>query len=257
MSPVRPIRDLGLALGFLTVLPVGRDRPAKGAAAAVGFYPWVGWVLGGAGAGLAWLLGLVGADAFLTAALVVGAWGLGTRMLHWDGLADTADGLWGSFERERRLEIMRDSRVGSFGATAVVLTALVQVAAVSAAVSRGSLWALVAAPVVARVAAVGAAWTLPAARREGLGLTAMERPGAYALVAASLGVLALGLLAFWAAPLPLAITVAAGVVAGIALPRVLAARAGGMTGDLFGATVLGVETAVLVAAALVGRGGGI
>ncbi len=63
----------------------------------------------------------------LVGAAVIAAWALLTRFLHWDGLADTTDGLLGGSTPERRLEIMRDSRVGSFGVTAIVMVALLQV----------------------------------------------------------------------------------------------------------------------------------
>ena len=136
-----------------------------------------------------------GLGALLVAALVLAAWALLTRFLHWDGLADAFDGLWGGATRERRLEIMRDSRVGSFGVAAMMMTALVQLAAMALLVERGALWAIVAAPVLARAAASAAAWTLPAARRDGLGLTAMEAPGFYDVTVTAAALLAL--VALW------------------------------------------------------------
>lgn len=255
MSRVRPLRDFALALGFLTVLPLGREWPEGGAPGAVGFYPWVGFVLGAEGWLVAWLLQLPGAGDALTmllaGAVVVTLWALTTRMLHWDGLADTADGLWGSFDRERRLEIMRDSRVGSFGVTAVVLTALLQASACGVVLLAGRPWVLLMAPVLGRGAAAVAAWTLPAARTEGLGLTAVNRPGAYAMSVAVLALVALLAIGHLTAPrAPFFATLVVGILAAVVLPRLLARRVGGMTGDLFGAVVLGVETVVLVMGAL-------
>jgi adenosylcobinamide-GDP ribazoletransferase len=262
----RPLRDFAGALGFLTLLPFGRmweGEPPR----SVGWYPWVGWVLGMVVALPLWLAQLAGATldgirALLVASLVVAAWALLTRFLHWDGLADTFDGIWGGATRERRLEIMRDSRIGSFGAAAMLMTALVQVAAVAAVVAGGAWWALVAAPVVARFAAANAAWTLPPARREGLGLTAMDEPGAYDIIVAVLAVAALAKFAvlaptgavFGALPstgaiAPALVTCTAGLLAAFVVPRTLSRSVGGMTGDLFGATVLIVETLVLVVAA--------
>lgn len=254
-SRVRPIRDFALALGFLTALPVGREWPEGGAADAVGFYPWVGWVLGAAAWLVSWLLQAAGAFSAATllvgGAVIVAVWAVATRMLHWDGLADTADGVWGAYEVRKRLEIMRDSRVGSFGATAVALTALLQVAATGAVLVAGRPWVLVCAPVLARGAVSLAAWTLPAARTEGLGLTAVARPSAYAAVVAGLAVLGLLVLGHLTAPAVTFLgTLAVGVAAAVVVPRMLARSVGGMTGDLFGATVLVVEAAVLVAGAL-------
>ncbi len=253
---MRPLRDLALALGFLTLLPVGRRWPEGGAPDAVGFYPWVGWVLGAEAVLVAWALRLAapssGARQLLIGALVIASWALTTRLLHWDGLADSADALWGSHDRERRLEIMRDSRIGSFGTAAVVLVALLQAAGAASLLEHGALWALVLAPVLGRAAASFAAWTLPAARREGLGLTVVRRPSAYAAAAAAAAVLALLVLGHLTAPrVPFFLTSGIGCLAGIAVPRVLARPVEGMTGDLFGATILTVETIVLMAGALV------
>lgn len=257
----RPLHDAAAAVGFLTLLPVGRKWPEGAPPRAVGWYAWVGWLLGlPAGAAVAWAVWLrghapVGGD-MLVGALVIGAWAMLTRLLHWDGLADTADGLWGGRDREHKLEIMRDSRIGSFGAAAMVFVAIVQVAAVADMVHGGVVWPIVAAPVLGRFAASVGAWTLPAARREGLGLTAMDRPGVYDVAVA---VLAVAVLHFLRTPLPgfgadgvklMAVTLM-GLIAGFVTPRLLAKRVGGMTGDLFGATVLIVEMVVLVAGAVV------
>lgn len=251
----RPLQDFALALGFLTALPVGREWPEQGAAGAVGFYAWVGWVLGAAALLVAWLLRLAGAFSGATllvgGAVIVAGWAVATRMLHWDGLADSADALWGAYEPKKRLEIMRDTRVGSFGATAIALTVLLQVTAAGAVLASGRAWVLVCAPVLGRAAVSLAAWTLPAARKEGLGLTVVQRPSAYGGIVAGLAVAGLLVLGHLTAPAgTFFATLAVGVVAAVAVPRLLARSVGGMTGDLFGATVLVVEAVVLVAGAL-------
>jgi adenosylcobinamide-GDP ribazoletransferase len=249
--------DLAAAIGFLTLLPIGRHWPDDRMPRSVGWYPWVGWLLGGLAAGTLWLLTrfygpLTGSRALLAASCVVALWALLTRLLHWDGLADSVDGLWGGSTRDRRLEIMRDSRIGSFGAAAMLMTAIVQVAALTVVIERGSLWVVVVAPVIARFAIALAAWELPNARREGLGLTAMAAPGVYDRLVA--GCAALALLAFVVAGVPsrtMVIVAAVGFIAGLLVPRGLARPVGGMTGDLFGATVLLVELSVLLAGAVV------
>lgn len=252
---MRLLRDLGYAFGFLTVLPVGREWPDGGAPDASGFYPWVGWALGAVAVLVALACRALAGPADLTllvgAALVLAAWALLTRMLHWDGLADTVDGLWGASTAERRLEIMRDSRVGSFGVTAVVLLALLQVSSLGAVLANGRLWVLVVAPVLGRAAIPVAAWTQPAARRDGLGLSVVRRPSLYAVAVAGLAVFGLLVLGHLTAPAPAFFgTLALGVLAALAVPRLLARPVGGMTGDLFGATVLIVETVVLLGGAL-------
>jgi len=251
-----PFSDLAAAIGFLTLLPIGREWPKGTTPRSVGWYPWVGWLLGGLAAGPLWLLmrysgPLTGSRALLAAACVVALWALLTRFLHWDGLADSFDGLWGGNTRDRRLEIMRDSRIGSFGAAAMLMAGLLQVAAVTVVIERGSLWVLVAAPVIGRFAAALAAWELPSARTEGLGLTAMGAPGLYERLVA--GLAGLALLAFVVLGVPshtFVIVGALGFIAGMLVPRGLARPVGGMTGDLFGATVLLVEVCVLLVGAV-------
>ncbi len=255
--PPRPLSDFASAVGFLTLLPIGRTWPDGRPPRSVGWYPWVGWVLGG-GVGLAlWsherFWGpLHGSLALLAGVGIVVVWGVLTRFLHWDGLADSFDGLWGGQTPERRLEIMRDSRIGSFGAAAMLMVALLQVAAVTALIEKGALWVIVAAPVIARFSAALAAWELPNARKDGLGLTAMGAPGIYDRAVA--GVAALALLGFVFAGLPTHTfiwVVGIGFVSGLIVPRLLSKPVGGMTGDLFGATVLLVEVCVLVTGVIV------
>ena len=249
----RPIADLAAAVGFLTMLPAGRWDEAC-PPRAVGWYGWVGWLIGAPVAGVAWLLlrFVMPARPMLTlllGVLIVGVWALLTRALHWDGLADTFDAIWGGSGPQRRLEIMRDSRIGSFGAVAILFTALVEVVAVAALVEVGALWVLVMAAVIARGAASAAAWTMPAARREGLGLTAMGDPGPYDVIVTAAACLVLLVFAPFA-PAPFFAVLAMGVTAAFAVPRLLARGVGGMTGDLFGATVLLVEAIVLLTGAL-------
>ena len=255
--PPRPLSDFAAAVGFLTLLPIGRTWKDGRTPRSVGWYAWVGWVLAAITVvPLFFVQGYLGKPdtlhALLYAVLVVAAWALLTRFLHWDGLADTFDGLWGGQTPERRLEIMRDSRIGSFGAAAMGLVALVQVAAVTILISRGLLWPLLVAPVVARFSASLAAWELPAARREGLGLTAMGHAGTYERLVAGAGVfLLIGLLSFGVASRQFVLVTGAGLIAGLVVPRALSKPVEGMTGDLFGATVLLVETLVFLVGAVI------
>ncbi len=251
-----PIHDFAAAIGFLTLLPVGRTWRDGVMPRSTGWYPWVGWMLGGSAAVAAtgvmsWKGHPPQGGAVLGGALIVAAWAVLTRFLHWDGLADTFDGIWGGDTPQRRLDIMRDSRIGSFGAAAMLMVALVQVGAVADLLHAGSLWPLVAAPVLGRLAVAAAAWSMPAARTDGLGLTAVGTGRTYERLVGALALLAL--LAF--VPLgvstrELLIVSAAGVFAALTVPGALAKPVGGMTGDLFGATVLIVESVVLVVAAV-------
>lgn len=255
--PARPLSDFAAAIGFLTLLPLGRTWPEGRAPRSVGWYGWVGWLLAVIAVLPLFLaqhyLGAPDtARALLFGVLVVAVWALLTRFLHWDGLADSADGIWGGHTPERRLEIMRDSHVGAFGIAAMGLVALTQVASVTLLISRGILWPLLVAPVVARFSASLAAWELPAARADGLGRSAVGHAGPYERLVA--GAAALGLIvciSLGAVSNQFVLVTGAGVIAGMAIPRMLSKPVGGMTGDLLGATILLVETvALLVAAAL-------
>ena len=229
-----------LALGFLTALPVrppGGLRPGDlGRAAA--WFPLVGLALGtalwGAYHGLS-----VGMPQEATAVLVVAAWAVLTGGLHLDGLADCCDGLLGSADRQRRMAIMQDPRIGAFGVAGVSLLLLLKFAAVSGiADGRG----LILVPILGRSATLVVARLRPA-RAEGLG-AAMQHELRGWVVGLSLAVSMLG--AAWfggrgAAALILAYLTAFGVGA---LAR---ARLGGQTGDVLGATCELAEAVALLA----------
>ncbi len=107
---------------------------------------------------------------------MVAIWALLTRMLHFDGLADVADGFWGSHDRGRRLEIMADSHTGAFGATAIALTAIVEVAAIGSIIAVPHELALLLVPAFARFSATAGCWLGSPARDGGLGRSVMARP---------------------------------------------------------------------------------
>ena len=167
-----------------------------------------------------------------------------TGGFHEDGLADTADALGGS-DRERRLEIMKDPRIGTFGALALVLSLLVRVLALGSLGPLDGLLALVAAHALGRAAATAAMIAFPAAGPDGLGqsYTAHLPRAATGAVAALAGA--------GAASLGLTGAVALGAtVLGGALVAVSARRLfGGTTGDVLGAVEQIGEMAVLVSVA--------
>lgn len=256
MSRPTPIRDLAMATTLLTVVPLPVPPTASPAEKpdAASWFPLVGLAIGSLGWGVARLaaaLGVGGARTSLVAVLVVIAWATVTRLLHWDGLADVADAFWGGHTPARRLEIMADSATGAFGATAIVLVALVEVAAVSALLGGGARLALLFAPALARFAATFACWLGAPARPGGLGASVMRRPGALGVVAAAFVGVACGVGAFYAfGLLGLGCAVVA-IVAALVVPHLIAGRMGGVTGDVMGASVLLSEAFTLAAFALV------
>lgn len=247
----RPLRDFALAVTLLTGIPLRVSGPASsgGTTQCAGYFPLVGLALGAFVSGVLVLshryfygLGLVG--AVLVIAILAGV----TRLLHWDGLADVADAWF--VPRERRLAVMADSAIGAFGATCIVLVALLEVFALASLGSSAATGAAAAlAPVSGRLAATFAAWLGTPARPGGLGSSVMGRPTVFSAAVALLGVLGSGALArMLGAPLlPVVVVLGAGVVFALAVPHVVAHRMGGVTGDTMGASVLIVEAGVWVA----------
>jgi adenosylcobinamide-GDP ribazoletransferase len=232
--------DLLSALALLSRLPVPNHR-GTGAASAWAWPP-VGALLGALGAALASGALWLGVTPGVTAALVLALAAILTGGLHEDGLSDTADGLFGGWTRERRLEIMKDSRVGSYGVLALVLVTLARWSALTALLVFGGHWAaLVATGALSRAPMVLMMAVLPNARGEGLS-HATGQPGPItALVALGLAVLIAVTLTGWAG---LAMAAAA-LGAGVALAASALRRIGGQTGDVLGASQQLAEVACL------------
>jgi adenosylcobinamide-GDP ribazoletransferase len=244
-SPTRAADAVRGAVAFLTRVPVGRrplteDDVARGAA----LFPLVGAAVGAAVGGTAVLLDPT-LPPLLAAALAVAAELVLTGALHVDGLADTADAL-GAATRERALEIMRDSRIGAFGACAVAVDLLVRTAAVAALLERGgALVSLTAAGALGRAAILPLAALLPYARPTG-GLS--ERIGVPAAVLGGAAAVGLALaLAGWTGAAMIGAAALMTALLGIAYRR----RFGGITGDLLGAAVeVTVAASLLTSVAL-------
>lgn len=258
MSAVARLRDgLLLSAGTLSVLrvpaPSTVDRRVAGVAMATA--PLTVLPLALAAGVVALVADRLGLPPLVTAVLAVGTLALGTRALHWDGLADTADGLTASYDAERALAVMRTGDVGPAGTVAVVLVAGLQVAALAPVVDHDRGWLAVVLLVCASrgALAVACARGVPAARPDGLGAAHVGSvPPAVAVVvvlvvvAASVGATAL-LGSPWAG---LAGTLAAlAVTLGVVLRCVR--RVGGVTGDVLGACVELSLAALLVAASVV------
>ncbi|WP_186418918.1 adenosylcobinamide-GDP ribazoletransferase [Bosea sp. CS1GBMeth4] len=211
---------------------------------------------------IALLAGLAGVNAVLTAALAVTALVVTTGAFHEDGLADSADGLFGGHTPERRLEIMKDSRVGTFGALALGLSLLLRVTALAAILQGAGAWAAAAAMLVAapwsRVEGVRLLATVPPTRRDGASAS-VGRPARGVLpVAYGLsGIVAL--LAAAAGALPLGGVLLGLILSGLAvswLSRIAIRLIGGQTGDILGAAQQLGEIAIYLGLAIVIGWGG-
>lgn len=242
MKPV----DVVEAIALLTRLPVPAFDPRGHAAAWA--WPIAGLVvaiLAGLVASLALALGTPpGLAAGLALAVQISL----TGGLHEDGLADSADGFWGGHDRARRLEIMKDSRIGSYGVIALVLGLGLRWFALALVFEAGSLFApLVATASLSRATMAVLMAALPNARGSGLAET-VGRPGQDTALLAAGVALAVGFAAAgWTMLAPLFwLTLAA-----IGLAALAKAKIGGQTGDVLGCAQQVAEIAALIAFASV------
>ncbi|GAC1525305.1 MAG: adenosylcobinamide-GDP ribazoletransferase [Ramlibacter sp.] len=262
-----PLRHFLLALQYFTRVPVtGRLAHWAGYSpqrlrASAAHFPGVGAVVGSWAACVAIglllvlkstpLAGLVAATASTVATVLL------TGALHEDGLADVADGLGGSSEPERALEIMKDSRVGAFGALALVLVLLLKVSLL-ALIGAASTFKLGVALVLAHV--VSRAWPLLVIRwlpHVGDTARSKSKPLADHISGATLAagfawlLLAVGLAGWLQGALFVAAPLAASLVASLVMVRLFHRRLGGFTGDCLGATQQVCEIACYVGIAFV------
>ncbi len=250
------VDDLKAAIVFLTRLPprsVGVDeynRPDFRRGARV--FPLAGALIGVAGGVVLLVAAILGMPPLVSAGLAVTATMILTGGLHEDGLADTADSFGGA-TTERRLEIMDDSRVGTYGAAALIVSILLRVAAVAAIAARGPVaaaLALIAAEAVSRGALVWLWHDLPAARMSGLA----HETGPPDQNAMLIALIASGIIVF-VTELPtigLRATLLGCLLAAIAayaFARLTAQAIGGRTGDSLGACQQIALIAFLVGAA--------
>lgn len=233
------------AIIFLTRLPVRFPgvMPDDLHGRAIGWFPLVGALIGLAGAAVHAGATMVGLPPMLAAPIAIAAMLLLTGALHEDGLADVADGFGGGRDRAAKLEIMRDSRVGTFGAAALVLSLGVRAVALAyLATPVAVVAALVAAGAGSRAALPAVAGWLDPARSDGLAASQGRPKGSRVLMALGFG-LAVPLLVLGGDALPV---LAAGAVAALAMAALARRQIGGYTGDVLGAVQQMVEITMLL-----------
>lgn len=248
-APMQLARDLKVALSFSTRVPVLHAVAATGAdvARACWALPFAGALVGAIGALVYCVAVWAALPTMPAAALAVAATVLATGALHEDGLADVADGFGGGATRERKLEIMRDSRLGTYGACALVLSLLLRIGAL-ADLTQPALVAsaLLAAHIGARAVMPAVMWFVPRAKPDGLSASAGLPPVAGVVIAAILGAIALGI---GLGPGPGAIAVLVVLVGAAVVARLSIAQIGGQTGDVLGAVEQVSEILILLVAA--------
>ncbi|SFS81599.1 cobalamin-5'-phosphate synthase [Sulfitobacter marinus] len=231
------LAEIRLAVMMLTRLPVGDlQDPAPSLAEARWAYPLVGLIVGL----IAWAIhGLslwFGASPTLAAVLTLGSMILTTGAMHQDGLADFADGIWGGHDKARRLEIMRDSAIGSYGVLALILCCAVWVSALTQLGGQAGLFSFLAIGMLSRIAMTVCSVTLPLARTDGLGVLSSGTDTKWMLWA-GLAFVAVLLLGWQGVIVLIMIALVATLVATIARRRI-----GGQTGDVLGAVQFICET---------------
>jgi adenosylcobinamide-GDP ribazoletransferase len=238
------ITDFALAWRLLTAIPLpfAPDQATSTPGRAAGYFPLVGSILGLLLAGLGHFFYSFLPEG-LAAALLLALWAGLTGLLHLDGFMDSCDGLLPPRDPARRLEIMKDSRVGAFGVVGVILLFLLKFNALTALPASHRLPVLVATPVLARWAMTWAMARYPLARTEGLSVffksgLGWAQVGLASIVASAVSVLLLG----WLGALLLGVTWLTTTL----MARLAMARLSGLTGDVYGAICEVVEVVVLI-----------
>ncbi len=249
------VADLRMAASFVTILPVASSKPA-----ADGTVARATWALPVAGL----LVGLAGAFVYkvaircsltpnVAALLALATTALITGTLHEDGLADTADGLGGGRTRERKLEIMRDSRIGTYGVCALILSFGLRWSALATIANPLAVtFALCAAHAAARAGAPAFMLLVPPARPDGLSASAGAPPGRSVAIAFAAGTLVLALAL---GPGKALVGLVLLSLAGLLLARLAVRQIGGQTGDILGAFEQLGEILILLVAASFQVGG--
>lgn len=251
---MNPVKKFALTAACVTRLPLCSLPEADDSETMAGlskYLPAVGLLVGAILFGLSALLDLIKAEPLLSAAVLTVAWLLLTGGIHFDGLMDTADGIFSHRDQKRMLEIMADSRVGNFGAMAGWCVLLLKFAALGSLATSSLAGVLLVVPAWARWCETYAIGAFPYLRREGMGkvwhdTTRFPRDlilSSIIPLAATVWLQHQG----WCLAAPAAIaTIACGLAAMHWLKRIL----GGQTGDTYGATVELAEAGALLLIAL-------
>lgn len=237
---MRLLPDLSSGFALLTRLPLPNHRSTGAGSAWT--WPLVGATLGAMAAALASGAIWLGVTPGVTSAFVLAGLAMLTGGLHEDGLSDTADGFFGGRTRERRLEIMKDSRIGSYGMLALMLVTLARWSALTALLVHEAHWAaLIATGALSRASMALMMAALPNARGDGLSHATGRPPLQVALLgtalALAIAVLFAGFTTLILAPVAFVVMVLLSVSA--------LRRIGGQTGDVLGASQQLVEVACL------------
>jgi adenosylcobinamide-GDP ribazoletransferase len=227
--------DIAAALGLLSRLPVRIEidsATARGAASAWA-YPIAGLILGTLACAIGQIALWIGLPNSLAAGLTLAALVIITGAMHEDGLADTVDGLWGGWDKNNRLKIMKDSHTGVYGVLALTLGIGLRWQALTLIIDQNALWpAILTTAMLSRTGLVPIMAKLPHARKDGLSQSVGRPDTKIALVACGIATIASLILlqytGLWLLTMALLTTLACATIA--------KAKIEGQTGDILGAT---------------------
>ena len=244
------------ALGFLTIIPLpGEANPGERVlGGSIPFFPVVGLGIGAAVALLDWGMGRIfpiGVTSVFAVILMIAASGA----LHTDGLADTADGFFSARPREQILAIMKDSRTGPMGVTAIVCVVVLKIALIASVAGPWRWWVLLMTPLAGRCALLVQISLLPYVRPEGglAGIFHRNRSRGHALWALAV-LLAVG---YFAGCMPGLIAGGCAFLAALLFAAYSFRRIGGLTGDTLGAACELTELVPALVASAWLYGGGV
>jgi len=236
------------AFALLTRLPmpIAPERVAARAAKVAWAWPLVGLVVGALSGLVGWGASVAGVPGPVVAGLIIACSVILTGAMHEDGLADAADGLWGGWDKARRLEIMRDSRIGTYGVVALILSLGLRWSVLGLVIARfpggelvlvlAGLGALSRAPMAVLMAA------MPHARDDGMAVMVGRVGGIQAVLASVIAAVAvvvlIGVVGLQAAGSVVLVTLASAAIA--------QRKIGGHTGDILGAVQQLAEIAALI-----------
>ena len=237
-------RDIAVALSLLSRWPLRLPEAAYARSTqAVWAYPVAGVLIAGPVAVLARFCLNLGLSAEVSALLALACLTVTTGAMHEDGLADSADGLWGGHNLARRLEIMKDSRIGAYGVLALIFGLGLRWLALSTLFETGTVVApILAAAVLSRATPTILMWGLPQARRTGLSQSVGTPEAGHVALALLLAAL-LSSIALQGLPMLAFIATA---VAAVSSALIAKRKIGGQTGDILGASQQVAECAVLL-----------
>ncbi|MEK6205489.1 MAG: adenosylcobinamide-GDP ribazoletransferase [Amylibacter sp.] len=238
--------DIPTAFSLLTRIPVPCDHANAGERAAIATwaYPLVGAMLGLIAGIIGSLLYWFGAPGSLSAITALVTLAMLTGGMHEDGLSDCADGFGGAMEKERRLKIMKDSRIGAFGAIALILFILGRYSSMEVLIYASFIPPLVAVGAASRLPMVLAMYAMPNARSEGLSASVGKPPETSLAIAITLTLL----ICFLCLGLSGIFIFGWAIIAAIIMAYLAQRAIGGQTGDVLGAIQQWAELAALGAA---------